>query len=89
MSVASVSHQSLAQSLLSRKWGLHVDDDACTVVNGTENVGFDHMGLKLLKDRDRLKSYVRQIVGLEIAEIKANNKKPENVQITHFVNLLV
>jgi hypothetical protein len=75
MSEISVSHQSLAQSLLSRKWGLQVDDDACTVVNGTESVGFDFMGMKLLKDRDRLKSYVRQIVSLEISEIKAANKK--------------
>lgn len=77
-----ISHQSLAQSLLSRKWGLHVDDDACTVVSGTERVGFDHMGLKLLGDRDRLKSYVRQIVSLEMAEIKAKNKSVDDLDLS-------
>lgn len=70
MSVASVSHQSLAQSLLARKWGLKDDEDACTVVQSPDHVPFDSMGPKLLEDRVRFKAYVCQIVEIEAADFK-------------------
>lgn len=70
MSVASVTHQSLAQSLLARKWGLQVNDDVPTVLQEPDCTDFDHMGRKLLDDRERLQSYVRRIVSLEVCDIK-------------------
>ncbi len=71
--MSSVSHQSLAQTLLTRKWGIQ-EDDTFTVVPTEPVVSYDIMGKPLLADRRRLKHYVRQIVHLEVADLRTGDR---------------
>lgn len=73
MSIVSstLSHQSLARSLLARKWGIQCDDDTCTVIQPVEeSVPYNFMGQLLCRDTERFNDYVRQIVTLEMADLK-------------------
>ena len=70
MSVASSSHQSLAQTLLARKWGIH-DDDVSTCYEGpSAAVSYDYMGSRLLKDKSRAKRYIALIVEATLNDLR-------------------